>query len=75
MYAGPGTSRGRNHVHLTEQNREVLVKLYVSRRMEFSYKKGTKSPFGGKIRALLRVEIDKDLKNPDTTIRQLVNER
>jgi len=75
MPAGPGTSRGGNRVHLAEQNREVLVKLGVARRMEFSYRKGTMAPLWGKIRALLRVEIDKDLKNPDTTIRQLVNER
>ena len=75
MRAGPGISRGGNRVHLTEENREVLVKLCVARRMEFSYKKGTKAPFWGKIRALLRAEIDKDLKNPDTTMRQLVNER
>jgi len=75
MRAGSGTSRGGSRVHLTEQNREVLVKLCAVRRMEFSYKKGTKAPFGAKIRALLQVEIDKDLKNADKTIRQLVNER
>ena len=75
LCAGPGTSRGVNRVHLTEQNREVLVKLCVVRRMQFSYKKGTKTPFWNKIRALLWAEIDKDPKNPDITIRQLVNER
>src|SRR5207302_4629384 len=74
MCAGLRPSRGINRIHLTEQNREVLVKLCVPHRMEFSYKKGTKAPFWIKIRALLRVEIDKDLKNPDTTIHQLVNE-
>jgi len=75
MRAGLGTSGGGNRVHLTEQNRKVLVKLCVAHWMEFSYKKGTKAPFWGKIPALLRAEIDKDLKNPDTTICQLVNER
>ncbi|RPA89135.1 hypothetical protein L873DRAFT_1796284 [Choiromyces venosus 120613-1] len=43
--------------------------------MEYSYKKGIKAPFWSKIQALLQAEIDKDLKNPDTTICQLVNER
>ncbi|KAG0643060.1 hypothetical protein HOY80DRAFT_998007 [Tuber brumale] len=42
--------------------------------MEFSYKKGTKALFWSKIRTLLGAEIDEDLKNPDTTIWQLVNE-
>ncbi|KAG0130920.1 hypothetical protein HOY82DRAFT_539695 [Tuber indicum] len=39
------------------------------------YNKGIKIPFWSKIRALLKAEIDKDLKNPDITIWQLKESR
>ncbi|KAH8152749.1 uncharacterized protein LAJ45_02973 [Morchella importuna] len=43
--------------------------------MEYSLKKGAKAPFWNKIRTLLKLEIDKDLKHPDHTIKQMSDER
>ena len=47
----------------------------ISHRMEFTYKKGAKSPFWGKIQALLQMEIGKELKNPYKTMQQIVQDR
>ena len=62
-------------IHLLESDKAALVRLCVARRMEYSLKKGTKTPFWNKIRALLRMEIGKELKYPHATLGQLADER
>ena len=47
----------------------------ICQRMEFTYKKGAKSPFWEKIKGLLQMEIEKELKNPFKTMQQIVQDR
>lgn len=64
-----------SRVHLTAEDRSILVRLVVVHRMEYSLKKGAKAPLWNKIRILLNLEIDKDLKHPDHAIKQMSDER
>ena len=58
-----------------ESDKAALVRLCVAHRMEYSLQKGMKTPFWNKIRALLRMEIGKELKYPHATLGQLADER
>jgi len=49
-------------VHMSDKDKEVLVRLVVAHRTGYSFKKGGKAPFWNKVRASLNLEIGKSLK-------------